>query len=465
MKTVRVMPKCKKHGELPESAFAKRSSGWLPPWCRECERQKARDGRRTAYKSDEDRDRIRLQNKQWRQRKSALAGFESPPDPAKPDALKQIRPRLMKLVQDAEPLSGRLPFSLEDLKVHLEKQLEPNMNWDGAGRSWMLDFVVPKSMFGQNDPLCWSLDNLQPRAVNNPSDNGKLFGETTNFAEFVSSIRVAGYLPPDESVQEVLAKLKTCEIDGDHVPQSLVGLSFLDNRFPHRFGAKTEGFKSFDDAWNDEAEWLRVATYIARSGRPVTRKLVITNMKFSVSMPAHFFPSTAAALVKKFGLGDVFDPFLGWGGRTLGAIGAGCASFTGTDLQRLSVDGCKKVASDCGYPNARFECSDFNEFMRQTDRRFDTIMTSPPFFDTEAYGVPGSKGRGWVEHIAKPLVDGATRVLRPGGVVVIHGQDRPNLAVLSILLACFLGAGFKEVASHQYGKRSGQKIAVFKLGT
>jgi len=453
------MPECKKHGELPESAFAVRSSGWRPPWCKECEREKARESRRAGWKDDSIRVKMQTQNRQWRKRTAMADKF-----PINANVPVDALPQLVRLVQLAGALPDRLPCSLKDLRTHLEKQFEPDMDWNGAGTAWTLEHVIPPKMF-ENSALCWSVDNLQPWPANKAKPTHDVFDGAKTFEQFMQAHRVAGYLPPDEPVQEVLAKLKTCEIDGDHVPQSLVGLSFLDNRFPHRFGAKTEGFKSFDNAWNDEAEWLRVAAYIARSGRLVTRKLVITNMKFSVSMPAHFFPSTAAALIKQFGSGDVFDPFLGWGGRTLGAIGAGCTSFTGTDLQQLSVDGCKKVALDCGHNQGTFFCEDFNRYMQQTDRRFDILMTSPPFFDTEAYGVPGSRGQGWVEHIAKPLVDGAARVLRSGGVAIIHGQDRPNLAVLSILLACFLGAGFKETASYQYGKRLGQKIIAFKLKT
>jgi hypothetical protein len=449
------MPECKKHGELPQSAFVVRSSGWHPPWCRECEREKARQSRRDGWKDDGIRARMQAQSRQWRKRASMAAKF-----PVNANVPANALPQLVRLVQLAGALPDRLPCSLEDLRVHLEKQFEPGMDWNGAGTAWTLQHVIPPKMF-ENQTLCWSLDNLQPWPANKTKPTCVFDGAKT-FEQFMQAHRVAGHLPPDESIQEVLVKLQSCEVKDDHVPQSLVGLSFLDNRFPHRFQAKTEGFKSFHEAWNSEAEWLRVAAYIARSGRPVTKKLVITNMKFSVSLPAHFFPSTAAALVNKFGSGDVFDPFLGWGGRALGAIGAKCSSFTGTDLQQLSVDGCKKVAADCGYGQGTFFCEDFNRYMQQTDRRFDVVMTSPPFFDTEAYGVPGSKGQGWVEHIAKPLVDGAARVLRPGGVVIVHGQDRPNLAVLSCLLACFLGAGFENVSEYKYGKRGGQKVVIFR---
>jgi hypothetical protein len=65
-------------------------------------------------------------------------------------------------------------YTLEDLKLHLETQFEPWMNWDNFGRStipytkWSLDHIVPLSAFNftsTNDEefkLAWDLSNLQP---------------------------------------------------------------------------------------------------------------------------------------------------------------------------------------------------------------------------------------------------------------------------------------------------------------
>jgi hypothetical protein len=65
-------------------------------------------------------------------------------------------------------------YTIQDLKIHLEKQFKPWMNWDNYGKSnilnikWSLDHIIPLSVFNFTsieDPefkLAWALDNLQP---------------------------------------------------------------------------------------------------------------------------------------------------------------------------------------------------------------------------------------------------------------------------------------------------------------
>lgn len=68
-----------------------------------------------------------------------------------------------------------LPYSIQKLKEHLEKQFEPWMNWDNYGgksnnkdKTWWIDHIKPQSQFqytSMDDPLfveCWALNNLRP---------------------------------------------------------------------------------------------------------------------------------------------------------------------------------------------------------------------------------------------------------------------------------------------------------------
>lgn len=75
-----------------------------------------------------------------------------------------------------------LPYSFQELKLHLEKQFKPWMNWDNYGKyiksswndndpstwTWQLDHIIPQidlpyiSMEDYNFKKCWSLDNLRP---------------------------------------------------------------------------------------------------------------------------------------------------------------------------------------------------------------------------------------------------------------------------------------------------------------
>lgn len=75
-----------------------------------------------------------------------------------------------------------LPYTIKDLKQHLESQFEPWMTWRNYGKynkqtwddqdsstwTWQIDHIVPhsifkyKSMNEDNFKKCWSLENLRP---------------------------------------------------------------------------------------------------------------------------------------------------------------------------------------------------------------------------------------------------------------------------------------------------------------
>ena len=74
-----------------------------------------------------------------------------------------------------------LPYSIQELKDHLEKQFEPWMTWEkwGAYKSddypgdsstwkWQIDHIIPQSvlpytsMNDNNFKKCWALENLRP---------------------------------------------------------------------------------------------------------------------------------------------------------------------------------------------------------------------------------------------------------------------------------------------------------------
>lgn len=75
-----------------------------------------------------------------------------------------------------------IPYSIDDLKEHLQNQFEPWMNWDNWGSynkktwndedtntwTWQIDHIIPQSelsystMEDDNFKKCWSLANLRP---------------------------------------------------------------------------------------------------------------------------------------------------------------------------------------------------------------------------------------------------------------------------------------------------------------
>lgn len=59
------------------------------------------------------------------------------------------------------------PFSLDELRAHLERQFLPGMGWHNMAE-WHIDHILPKDSFqysGPDDPefaACWALPNLRP---------------------------------------------------------------------------------------------------------------------------------------------------------------------------------------------------------------------------------------------------------------------------------------------------------------
>lgn len=90
-------------------------------------------------------------------------------------------------------ISKYLLYSFFELKIHLESQFEPWMNWDNYGRAsknkqtWQIDHIIPRinfkyeSMDSYNFQKCWALENLRPlSAVENLSKKDKISNELYN---------------------------------------------------------------------------------------------------------------------------------------------------------------------------------------------------------------------------------------------------------------------------------------------
>lgn len=70
-----------------------------------------------------------------------------------------------KSEQHWEDLVG---YTIEQLRKHLEKQFDENMNWENMGEYWEIDHIIPKGIFNYTKStdhdfkICWSLANLRP---------------------------------------------------------------------------------------------------------------------------------------------------------------------------------------------------------------------------------------------------------------------------------------------------------------
>lgn len=84
-----------------------------------------------------------------------------------------------------------LPYSIQDLKQHLESKFEPWMNWNNHGTytrnyddldqstwKWSIDHIIPQSklpytsMEEDNFKKCWALENLRPLSAKQNHHDG-----------------------------------------------------------------------------------------------------------------------------------------------------------------------------------------------------------------------------------------------------------------------------------------------------
>lgn len=65
----------------------------------------------------------------------------------------------------SKSLSTLIGCSIEDLRLHLERQFQPGMNWNNQGE-WHIDHIIPCAKFDLTDDAqlaaCWHYTNLQP---------------------------------------------------------------------------------------------------------------------------------------------------------------------------------------------------------------------------------------------------------------------------------------------------------------
>jgi hypothetical protein len=86
------------------------------------------------------------------------------------------------LHKNSKSIMSVLPYSISELKIHIEKQFEPWMIWENQGSydkntwndndqttwTWQVDHIIPHSTFkylsmeDEEFTKCWSLENLRP---------------------------------------------------------------------------------------------------------------------------------------------------------------------------------------------------------------------------------------------------------------------------------------------------------------
>ncbi len=379
-----------------------------------------------------------------------------------------------------------LSYSWDDLYRHLEKKFEEWMKFSNYGaadnsgvRKWQIDHIVPQAFFPYDSMdsdlfrMCWSLENLRPLdSVQNfrDGDRSDLLGPVRDIREVFREVRELPVSPAfDGALRPIFDYLSSVGPAGASCSMGHVGLRYLDSIFSQRFRARTGRMPSVEDALLDDWRIFRALISMVQKGKHYSPTLVHSNLRFQVMGPGHFFPSAAASVIKAHLLpgGSMFDPFLGWGGRTLGAICSGVGRLVGCDLQDGIPESCKLMAADFSEwsgASTEFHGTDSLQFLKSSSEIFDLIFTSPPYLDSEDYGVESDSMRSdWIDSFVFPLAEQFRSHLSKGGKVALHLKDLKGAPAYSVYHSAMKAAGFSQVCKHRYSRTWSQAVYVYEL--
>ena len=135
------------------------------------ERNKERASAYYANYRVENRDKCLKATSEWASKNRAYLNEREKKrikEDAKYRLTRNVRTAISKMLSGSQGSSRHLPYSVDELKDHLERQFVDGMTWDNYGSFWHVDHIVPVAAFPIIGPdcdgfrACWALSNLRP---------------------------------------------------------------------------------------------------------------------------------------------------------------------------------------------------------------------------------------------------------------------------------------------------------------
>lgn len=134
-------------------------------WCSSCSQLLRRE--ENFYKNKQAKDGLAYKCKSCHNKREIARRNKNPTYKLRTNISRSIRGMLSGKQKSASCLAY-LPYSLEQLREHIENQFDDKMSWENYGSYWDLDHIYPHSklpydsMEHPNFEKCWRLENLQP---------------------------------------------------------------------------------------------------------------------------------------------------------------------------------------------------------------------------------------------------------------------------------------------------------------
>lgn len=145
--------------------------------------------------------------------------------------------------------------------------------------------------------------------------------------------------------------------------------------------------------------------------------------------------SWTQCLLKYFKSKKVLDPSAGWGDRILGASLADVEIYHGVDPNTNMAPYYLEMSTFISkYNNGLFKVF-IDDFLtvNTIDNDYDTIFTSPPFYNYEIYSQDKNQSinkavslESWLQYFFKPYLTKAWNALAKNGKFIIYISDVPN---------------------------------------
>lgn len=228
-----------------------------------------------------------------------------------------------------------------------------------------------------------------------------------------------------------------------------------------------------------------------RSGKTHVVPLVLSYLQMQYNTGTAFPPFHARFLADRYLPRNtesvVVDPCAGWGGRLLGIMTVPRGShvrYVGVDPNRSNQEAYEGLRRRiqiwlkreiAGKRSAQVYGQPFEKWILSASAKrlygsVDLVITSPPYFSAEVYdprshaqsAIRYSKYNAWRDEFFQPLVGGAFRLLKPGGILVLNIADVTGATLERDTRRLAREAGF---VSHEFFKLAMSRSVGTRGGT
>jgi len=225
--------------------------------------------------------------------------------------------------------------------------------------------------------------------------------------DLFQELRKSGFPYPDKKSNEhyigiidSLCNSDVCKKENDYFSYSRVGMDICSSLCPQIFSMASNGSKSPIEIFNDDNMLLdcikRTIKYAKKDSISAIRQGLKT---YRSNRCVTIFPPMWAKTILKEVFNDknnlsVLDFSCGFAGRLLGCYSSGIInSYTGIDPIKDNINSHEKIAeliqTHSTMRNKKFDtqfiCGCSENIIEKLDKKFDVVITSPPYFSKEVY--------------------------------------------------------------------------------